>query len=624
MMCVMQQRFWLIGSLIATLALSGCDTLGDDANDAAHDLATAVEQRSFENVEFTDPDDATAVTNQIKPMADSRLSLKVGEVKESGDSAQARLMWTWAVEGRTWKYQTTGHLKRRNGSWLVDWKPETLEPNLTAQDQLRVQRIAAPRGRILGADDATLVTDRPVKRIGIDKSAVPADQAERSARELAKILDIDRDAYADRVTASGPKAFVEALTLRSDPTESEIPEEVSDVAGILTVDDSIPLAPTREFAAPVLGSVGPATAEIIKKSKGAVAAGDTVGLSGLQARYDNVLAGDPGVRVIAVKADGASRSLFSADPARGKDLHTTLNLELQMRAEEALATLGSNSPPSAIVAIQPSTGHLLAVANGAANKGFNAAMTGRYAPGSTFKVVTALGLLRAGLDPDTTLTCAPTVTVDGRIFKNYDGYPSQRTGSISFTSAIANSCNTALIGQRDQWDPDQKQTATALGLGVDHDLGFSAYFGQTPPAEGETTRAAQMIGQGRVLASPMAMANVMASIVEGQAVVPVLLPNRKLEQQTPRRPLTAQEAEKLQSMTRAVVADGSARFLADLGGTVMAKTGTAEYGKPDQDGELKTHAWMIGARDDLAVAAFVETGGSGSTTAGPLLREILR
>jgi cell division protein FtsI/penicillin-binding protein 2 len=74
---------------------------------------------------------------------------------------------------------------------------------------------------------------------------------------------------------------------------------------------------------------------------------------------------------------------------------------------------------------------------------------------------------------------------------------------------------------------------------------------------------------------------------------------------------------------RAVVLEGSGSFLAGLPGEIGAKTGTAEYGEPGPGGALPTHAWMIATRGDLAVAVFVETGESGSRTAGPLLQGFL-
>ncbi len=131
-----------------------------------------------------------------------------------------------------------------------------------------------------------------------------------------------------------------------------------------------------------------------------------------------------------------------------------------------------------------------------------------------------------------------------------------------------------------------------------------------------------MIGQGTVLASPMAMATVVASVVKGSAVLPRLLPDHQVKQKAPGQPLTATEADQLRTMMRAVVERGSGSVLAGLpGGPVIAKTGTAEFG--DQP-PLPTHAWMVAGRGDLAVAVFVERGDSGSGTAGPILRQFLQ
>jgi cell division protein FtsI/penicillin-binding protein 2 len=144
-----------------------------------------------------------------------------------------------------------------------------------------------------------------------------------------------------------------------------------------------------------------------------------------------------------------------------------------------------------------------------------------------------------------------------------------------------------------------------------------------PPPEGETEAAADLIGQGKVLASPMAMATVAASVAAGRAVLPVLLPDLETAQTEPTAPLTAGEATALRGLMRAVVTDGSGSFLLGLPGEVGAKTGTAEYGSPGASGSLPTHTWMIATQGDLAVAVFVETGESGSRTAGPILERFL-
>ena len=107
-----------------------------------------------------------------------------------------------------------------------------------------------------------------------------------------------------------------------------------------------------------------------------------------------------------------------------------------------------------------------------------------------------------------------------------------------------------------------------------------------PPPETETGAAADMIGQGTVLASPFAMATVAASVAAGRAVLPVLLPEHEVEQMAPEVPLTAAEAGTLRGLMRAVVTTGSGRFLLDVPGEIGAKTGTAEYGEPDASGAL--------------------------------------
>ena len=446
----------------------------------------------------------------------------------------------------------------------------------------------------------------------------------RSARRIARILDVDPASYVERAEAMGPEAFVEALVLREDDALEVLPS-FRKVPGALAVRDTLALAPTREFAAALLGRVGPATAEIVEESDGRIVAGDEVGLSGLQARYDEQLRGVPGAAVVARDDEDVLTTLFEAPATDGADLVTTLDPALQQKAEQVLTSLGEDGPAGALVAIRPSDGAILATANGAGAAGADLADTGQYAPGSTFKVVSSLALLRNGLAVDDVVSCPATTVVDGRSFKNYDDYPSSALGDISFVQAIAQSCNTALIGNADRLAPgDLGAAAQALGLGTDHDLGFPVYFGQVPPPETETGAAADMIGQGTVLASPFAMATVAASVAAGRTVLPVLLPEHEVQQTEPAVPLTPQEAGTLRGLMRAVVTTGSGRFLLDVPGEIGAKTGTAEYGEPDASGSLPTHAWMIATRGDLAVAVFVETGVSGSQTAGPVLEAFLR
>ncbi|HEY0641991.1 MAG TPA: penicillin-binding transpeptidase domain-containing protein [Nocardioides sp.] len=619
----------VMGVAPACSVLGGADT--DPASGTADDLATALAGHSLGDVPLTDEGDRTAFAELVAPLDEVPVAVEVSGVEEPEDAeepgarATATLGWRWQLtDTAPWEYESTVELVRAGSGWQVDWTPEALAPGLADGDTLGLRTVAPTRGDITGADGAVLVTERPVLRYGLDKTKVEGAQVARSARRIARVLDVDVASYVDRAEAMGPEAFVEAVVLREDDALDVLPS-FRKVPGALAVRDTLPLAPSREFAAALLGRVGPATAELVEASDGRIEAGDEVGLSGLQARDDEQLAGSPGTEVVARGADDQLRTLAEVPATDGTDLATTLDPDLQDRAEAALATLGDDAPASALVAIRPSDGAVLASANGAGAAGADLASTGHYAPGSTFKVVTALALLRSGLTVDDVVSCPATTVVDGRSFKNYDDYPSSSLGDIPFVQAIAQSCNTALINEVGRLSAgDLAAAAQALGLGTDHDLGFPVYFGQVPPPETETGAAADMIGQGTVLASPFAMATVAASVSAGHTVLPVLLPEHEVTQTAPDVPLTAQESGTLLGLMRAVVTTGSGRFLLDVPGQVGAKTGTAEHGEPDAAGNLPTHAWMIATRGDLAVAVFVETGVSGSQTAGPVLEAFLR
>jgi cell division protein FtsI/penicillin-binding protein 2 len=119
----------------------------------------------------------------------------------------------------------------------------------------------------------------------------------------------------------------------------------------------------------------------------------------------------------------------------------------------------------------------------------------------------------------------------------------------------------------------------------------------------------------------MVMATVIASVQKGSIVVPRLVTSVDVSPPDV-DPLTGREAAALKGMLRGVVTNGSGSGLLDVPGPdVIAKTGTAEFARA---GGIDTHAWMIAAQGDLAVAVFVEVGASGSRTAGPILEAFLR
>lgn len=620
-------RRWTAGAIVTTVLVTAtaCTPGPPGPEPTVEDLAEALTARDVTQVPFTEADPAAAtesVRAAVEGMGEQPHTVTAGDVevdREAG-TATATLEHRWDLDGleEDWTYTTPVTLDLVEDAWQVRWSPALVAPDLAPFETLRTVRVPAERAEVLDGHGDPVVVPRAVLRLGVDKTWATAEEWDASARALAELLELDPDPYADRVAAAGEKAFVEAIVVRAEDPGVDL-DAVSAITGARAVEDELPLAPTRTFARPVLGTAGEATAEIVEESDGAVAPGEWAGLSGLQRQYDAQLRGTPGVTVLAEQGE-TQRELHVVEPVAGTPLRLTLVPELQVLAEQVLEPV---EPASALVAIRPSTGEVLAVASGPGSAGYSTATLATAAPGSVFKVVSGLALLRAGLTTDSEVTCPPSVEVEGRTFTNFPDYPSSATGTVSLATAFAHSCNTAFIGLRDQASPDAlAAAAAALGMGGEPDLGYPAFLGAVPTDSTGTDHAASMMGQARVQASPLAMATVAASVAAGRTVVPWLVGEAPPEVAAPSAPLTAQEAEQLATLMRGVVTDGGAGFLEDLPGEpVLAKTGTAEVG----DGEDRhNHTWMIAAQGDLAVAVFVERGEYGSTTSGPLLEQFLR
>lgn len=641
----------LVG-LILGASLVACDDGRGGAESAAKQLAAAVAGLDVGSVAF-DGKDATAANEQFKEvfkaLEPAKPSVEAGEVTLEGQTATVPLDYSWKIGAGEWKYTVSAELKKSGEQWLMVWNPASLVPELADGEILSKSSESPQRADILGAGDAPLVTYRPVLNVGIDKPKLGTADAKASAAQLAELLGVDPAVYLNQVEAAGAEAFVSAITLRADTSRTVTDGQIAAIPGAMGIAGSLPLAPTRTFARALLGSVGEASAEQIEKSDGALTAGDVTGTGGLEQQYDAQLRGNDRVVIRAQKAGITREEIQTAakDPRRtvfeipatpGTALKTTLEPQLQQLAEDTLAKVG---PASAIVALRPSTGAVLAAASGPGGNGYNTAMLGQYAPGSTFKMVDSLAMLRNGLTPDSKVDCTPTLTVDGRTFKNAEGYPAGSLGSVTLRDAFAHSCNTAFIAARDGVSQAQLEAAaTAMGVAVEApNLGAAAFLGSVPGQAEGTEHAASMIGQGKVLLSPLAAAIMAGSVAKGSPVDPVLVlnsdagasptegasPSSSVSALAPAKgsdtPLTKEESLALNDMMRAVVTSGHAGFLADVpGAPVGAKTGTAEFG---QDTPPKTHAWIVAVHGDLAVAVFVEEGGLGAEVSGPLLKEFL-
>lgn len=357
----------------------------------------------------------------------------------------------------------------------------------------------------------------------------------------------------------------------------------------------------------LVGYLEKATAKDVDKLGTSYRVGDAVGRAGLQSTFQESLAGTPTTEILAGK-----KTIATIEGTGGKDLETSLDLRVQQAAADAVRDLDK---PASLVAIRPATGEILAVVNNTG--GFNRALDGRYPPGSTFKTITAAGLLAEGLTPSESVSCPKTANVGGLKIRNSDH---ESFGSLSFLDSYAHSCNTTFAPLAASKLSAQKlyDMASDLGFNRPLNIGVPATKGSMPKATSDAELAAESFGQARITSSPLVMASVVAAVADGTWHPPTLVPT--ITQKASPKELPPGVAKQLRTMMKAVVTKGTARASGLPSGT-YGKTGTAEFGT---GAKLESHAWFIGFRGDVAFAVVVEGGGMGGKVAAPIAAAFLK
>jgi Penicillin binding protein transpeptidase domain len=319
--------------------------------------------------------------------------------------------------------------------------------------------------------------------------------------------------------------------------------------------------------------------------------------------------------------DGSGNAVSGAtttlqQPVNATLLKTTISPSVEALAETAV---GMN-PRSSMVVLRASTGQILAVANSAGIP--DTALAGTLAPGSTFKIVTSAALLNHGVvSTSTPVACPPTFTVDGITFHNATNGPGtpeeSEPAGTPFLKDFADSCNNAFTAFYSQLQGGKlASTASSyfgLGLKWDIGLGANAYFGMPGDSMGSEL-AQENFGQGQVVANPLDMASVAATVGTGQFNQPYLVSGVTKVTATP---LPSGTDASLKQLMRAVVTEGTAvGVFNSVGRTLYAKTGTAEA---DANKDKKNNGWIVvyDPSRDIAIGCVVVDSGFGAQFAGP-------
>ena len=241
---------------------------------------------------------------------------------------------------------------------------------------------------------------------------------------------------------------------------------------------------------------------------------------------------------------------------------------------------------SSMVAIQPSTGKILAIAN---NAGFNDfALTAQVAPGSTMKIITSTALISSGVLTASTVSPARRPTrCRGSPTTTTTTSPSR--ASTPFVTDFAQSCNNAFTTQWPHLSGGGLAGAAKNYFGLNQAwnigiTGLAASYFHAPAGASGSELAQEAFGEGQLTASPLAMASVAATVDTGTFKQPILLPGTR---QLTATPLSASTDAQLKQMMQAVVTSGTAASIG-FGSGVYAKTGTA-----DIQGQEQPNSWLV-------------------------------
>ena len=582
--------------LLLLLALTGCGLFGDDEprpEDAAGAFLSAIAagDSAAAGAVTDDPPAAEALLTKVREaLQPTAVQAQLDQVRDpGGGTAEASFTITWTFgDDRKWSYPGTMQLHHdvinpEDRRWVVTWSPAVVHPKLSAQQTLAVRELQPDPAPIVDREGAPLLA--PERVVAVLLYREDAGNVRQVADALAAALSpfdstITAEAIVDGAAqATGGNGYQVALLREAD--YQSIKPRIYDLPGVrFSLQTRMLPTPGRDFAKQLLPTVRTAA--------------------------ESQVNGKAGWRVVSLDAAGAEvDTLHDQPPLPGTTVTTTLSRGVQVAAEGAIKDLPQQAM---IVAVQASTGEVLAVAqNAPADAAGTIALTGRYPPGSTFKIVTASAALQAGVaNGDTPLPCPGTTVIDGRQIPNINRFD---LGTVPMHRAFANSCNTT-FAQLAAGLPANALTDAArqLGLGVDFVMtGATTITGSVPPGETTVERAEAGFGQGKVVVSPFGMALVAATVASGRMPAPTLIRDTKTTTDTASGSAPPAVLEALRPMMREVVTAGSATALARVPGEVHGKTGTAQFG----DG-THSHGWFVGYRGDLAFAVLlVDAGSSG-------------
>ncbi|MBQ4469824.1 MAG: penicillin-binding protein 2 [Synergistaceae bacterium] len=525
---------------------------------------------------------------------------------------------------------------------------------LAHNNKLRVMRFPAPRGEIFDRNGVPLaVNDTTFCIMGYPLDLNTPEKLERLSRILKKhgipieVENLEKIIKQQRLAPYRVMRIVPNLTMTQMAeliADYEFPRELFPMSVWRRT------YPAGNVVANVLGYVGEISEEELKaRYEEGYTGGDTIGKSGIERSYENILRGRPGQESLEVDARGRKvRTLDATDAVKGEDMHLTLDMSAQKLAVELLKNY-----KGALLAMDVKTGAVMALASspvydnnpltwGVSGREWNEimnnpdrpmldrAIAGVYPPASTFKAFMSIAALEEDvINASTMFSCRGGLKMGSHLFKcwKHSGH-----GGLNVIGGLQHSCDVffyqvglkAGIDKLIKWGR-KFHLGEPTGIDLPGESGgniagpdwkmrrFKANW-----ASGDTVNYS--IGQGYVLMTPIQIARVYAAIANGGKLVTPHL-NQKSYKEPEEIGVTPEKLAIVQKGLNYVVSRGTGSRAGRFGVSVAGKTGTAQNSHGDD------HALFAGyapAEDPRYVAvAVVEAGKHGSSVAAPLVGQLL-
>ena len=551
--------------------------------------------------------------------------------------------------------------------WRVVWSPSLIFHDLDGAELVHFFPDNPRRGSIFDRNGTALALDGQLPVIGVVKSLIKDKEA--LIADLAQRLELPAEKVREKVEADVPSYYFIPLKTLPYGTPPEALAPFQQIEGVVVRQQTQRVYPEGSLAGHTLGYLVEVSEEQLKElgPKG-YRPGDLIGAAGLEAHFQDELAGERGGTLTIITPEGTvSHTIAKREATPGKDIHLALDVNVQREAEAALGDRAGS-----IVVLDPVDNSVLAIAShptinpndfvtGLSSEAYerlsndphlpflHRAVAATYPSGSTFKPVTmAAGLEKGGYTVDSRFPCPPVWYGLGPDFVKRNWQTVDR-GSLTLAEGLMASCNPVFFEVAvtlDGIDPEILPSfASAFGFGKPTGIvGLDEAAGVAPSPEWKQEHEGEpwytgdsvnlSIGQGYLLVTPLQLANMYSALAKtGVLRTPVLVRSivgadgkaREFEaKELGRLPVSEGTLAAIrQGLTLVIASPGGTSYQAFLGSSVAAagKSGTAE------DVELQQHVFFVAyaPRDDPRIVALValDEGQSGSLEAGPMVRRVL-